>query len=1004
MSRAVTTRLFLIAAISLLSMQAIAATFVVNSTGDASDADVALAACDTGNTVGGNPECTLRAAIEQANAQSDGDLIWFNIAGTGPHRIEPQSALPDIVQPVGIDGYTQPGASPNTLSVGNDAVLMVEINGSSVSNGSSVNGLLTIGYAGSNDGVTVQGLVLNGLPNFGMSTAITLSGSNHAIRGNFIGTDTSGTLAASDGRALWISGSQNVVGGPDPDDRNVISGSLGGGVLISPRPGVPETPGMNTVQNNYIGVKADGGATIAGSRGIDIQISDGNRIEGNLIAGTGILLSRTNDTVVVDNLIGVAADGVTPLGGGGIVIGTSNTLGAENNRIEANVIANSGMQGVVLTYQVIPPVPATRNPILSNSIYNSGQLGIDLYPDGVTANDSADADSGFNELQNFPVLQAVSISGGATTIDGMLESTPNTSFTVQFFASTVCDPSGYGEGERYLGETMAITDGAGMATFSATPLGFPAGRTFFTATATDPNGNTSEFSQCLQYLTGPGELQFSQSAYSALEDDPAATITVTRGGGSTGAVTVDYMSSDQTATAGADYQAVAGTLSFADGETTQSFDVTLIDDTLIEGDETVLLSLDNAQGGAALGAATSAVLTIVEDDTGADLAIGVASAVSVSPGSIWIVEYSITVSNDGPDPATGVIVSDSFPSNALAFVSDDSGGSYNPATGIWQIGNLDAGAADTLNISGRKLGTFFEGPVTYTATVSASEIDPDGANNTATNVTGVGGQDLAIAISDSPDPVPARLNDVGDVTYVLSIDNLTSPALTPDAAQGTQVLFSVSRGTLLAVTASTDDIDCVTDTGPEPGVDDTVSCAFASPFAGSAQISVVVSPPGGVTITATATVSSSRFDPDESNNSASEGTVVEAGEAGTGTGLDVTEGPRGCDSPIAFWDPDCCFIATAAYGSYLAPEVVALRRFRDHYLLTNAPGRVFVDWYYRYSPAAAAVIARHAVLRGLTRALLTPLVYSINYPVGAGVTFLLAAIGLVLLKRMRRSE
>jgi len=112
----------------------------------------------------------------------------------------------------------------------------------------------------------------------------------------------------------------------------------------------------------------------------------------------------------------------------------------------------------------------------------------------VTANDDGDGDSGPNNLQNFPVLTSATI--GSTTIEGTLNSTPDTEFRLEFFANSTCDPSGHGEGERFLGSTTVMTDGDGDASFSVTfPETVPG--EFITATATDPDNNTSEFSQCL---------------------------------------------------------------------------------------------------------------------------------------------------------------------------------------------------------------------------------------------------------------------------------------------------------------------------------------------------------------------------------------------------------------------------------------------------------------------------------------------------------------------------
>jgi hypothetical protein len=98
-----------------------------------------------------------------------------------------------------------------------------------------------------------------------------------------------------------------------------------------------------------------------------------------------------------------------------------------------------------------------------------------------------------------------------------------------------------------------------------------------------------------------------------------------------------------------------------------------------------------------------------------------------------------------------------------------------------------------------------------------------------------------------------------------------------------------------------------------------------------------------------------------------------------------------------------CFIATAAYGSSFSPKVKVLRNFRDAYLLTNAAGRGFVSWYYRISPPIADVIAKDDRLRMITRGILTPIVFVIEYP-RILVLMFIVFVGLFILRRYRLSS
>src|SRR6185295_5027530 len=154
------------------------------------------------------------------------------------------------------------------------------------------------------------------------------------------------------------------------------------------------------------------------------------------------------------------------------------------------------------------------NTIRRNSIFSNNGLGIDLLVNGttgVTPNDVNDSDAGANNLQNFPVITTVLSSANSTTIQGSLKSIPLTTFQIDFYSNAAVDPSGNGEGAQFFNTASVNTDLNGDATINATfPVGLPSGRVI-TSTATDPNGNTSEFS-AVDSTTASGSVQFSVSS------------------------------------------------------------------------------------------------------------------------------------------------------------------------------------------------------------------------------------------------------------------------------------------------------------------------------------------------------------------------------------------------------------------------------------------------------------------------------------------------------------
>ncbi|MEZ5384269.1 MAG: right-handed parallel beta-helix repeat-containing protein [Prosthecobacter sp.] len=343
------------------------------------------------------------------------------------------------------------------------------------------------------------------------------------VVGNYIGLDITGTAAVGgvDPNAVGVRfnfssvTSPCVLGSPLPGHANIISGNPSHGVTYN-------SAGVrgSLVVGNRIGTSPDGKTAIAnggdGIRGSSTQV-EGNTIggslpgAGNLIAGntaSGIHLLRAGSSparnyTVQGNRIGVNIDG-DPLGNGthGIHLDSAqdNTIGGIDPGA-GNLIANNTADGVSVTLSTGGTVPPSiNNRISGNSIRNNGGLGIDLNDDGITANDAMDIDSGPNNFQNFPAVTLAEATGGS--LIGAFNSTPNTTFHVEFFSNSAADPSGNGEGETFLGHIDLTTDGNGDADFALmSPIAMTAGH-FVSVTATDPDGNTSEFGPALTIAPG----------------------------------------------------------------------------------------------------------------------------------------------------------------------------------------------------------------------------------------------------------------------------------------------------------------------------------------------------------------------------------------------------------------------------------------------------------------------------------------------------------------------
>ena len=464
-----------LAVVCCLGQSASAADFVVLTSGDSGPG-------------------SLREAILAANAAPGADRVVFNIPGAGAQVTSLLSPLPEITDPLEIDGYTQPGAKANSKAIGTDAVILIQLEGTqNTPDGLTINA----------SNCTIRGLAVT---NFiqrniffvtGGAGISVRGGSGNKIEGCFIGLNTDGTTAKPNGRGIDVSISGTSVGGTSPAQRNVVSGNALVGILV--------TKDGALIAGNYIGTDAAGTHAVPNPIGIQVggphtttliggtAQGAGNLISGNFIglgvgvAPNGLLAGPADGVTVQGNLVGTAANGVDAIGNRqGIVVDGSHNLIGGSTASAGNVVAFNEFNGVAIR----DGSEVKGNSVLSNSIYSNNPINLSLGAAGrVVPNDVGDGDSGANNLQNFPSIESVAIANNSASIKGNLNSTPNTQFTIQFFAES---QSLTDSRQTYLGSTNTTTNGSGDASFTAVvPVPDPNVR--INATATNAAGDTSEF-------------------------------------------------------------------------------------------------------------------------------------------------------------------------------------------------------------------------------------------------------------------------------------------------------------------------------------------------------------------------------------------------------------------------------------------------------------------------------------------------------------------------------
>lgn len=504
-------------------------TVTVTTTQDAIDIDPATAT--TVDLPGPDGQVSLSEALIATNNTPGHQTIGFAIPTSDPGFgfLYPGRAVFTSVtgfywranDEVTLDGSTQTAFAGDTNPAGCEVLLYGKTLYLNADN-STLIGFDNTSIQASGSSSLIEG-------NTGTTNITLFGGSGSTVRGNAGGTiridrSNDNVIVGNTVQRVRINGfgtsqpaTNNTIGGPTLSDRNFLTGygtwnseGLPAGAAVE----LTWTQGT-VIENNWIGTTPDGLAqgNQACTMGINLSTDNrdvtvrGNRIAGILGRGMGphhagqlfgwaiYFWGSTANILIVDNTIGLDADDEPVLGSvWGVNVDNFAGYTVDGVSLVDNVIAGHYFNGVRVA-------PTATMRISRTEIYANGWLGIDLIPgnytSGVSPNDPLDADTGGSGLQNHPAITSAVNLGGLLRVSGTLHSSPLDAFTIEVFASPACDPSGFGQGQVFLGAKAVSTNAAGNATFEmCLPATVPSGWVVTSTATLEPLGATSEFSAC----------------------------------------------------------------------------------------------------------------------------------------------------------------------------------------------------------------------------------------------------------------------------------------------------------------------------------------------------------------------------------------------------------------------------------------------------------------------------------------------------------------------------